>query len=379
MKKLFPLIIGLSLLSKTAALGFALYCWDTNGTTPGAGGATPTGTWGVDAFWGKESFGGTVATEAWPAGNYAVFAAGDDATGAYTVYVSGIVDVGDIHVDLGQVTFDPAPVTGGSLKLGNLLSVGHKTDATVARYNVPITDAASVTRYKWGTLIFGATNTFPGTLTIEGGLVKCAVPYTLGATNFLVLANNDTTRDDFNPVWQYTGAVFETGGLPQQLGALKLAGTDTSVLRMLNLDNGSGLLSFTDSSAEDWGAFNLTVTNFALGSSKLRFGTSSSALTATQLGQIRFANFANLPGVIDSSGYVTPALPKITSITHSGSSVQITWTAVNGRYYYVWTKDTLTAPSWDGPAVVYATGDTASHTDSSPAATGRYYRVEVVP
>ena len=38
--------------------------------------------------------------------------------GAYTIYVSGEVQVGDIHVDRGDVTFEPDPVNGGSLETG---------------------------------------------------------------------------------------------------------------------------------------------------------------------------------------------------------------------------------------------------------------------
>jgi autotransporter-associated beta strand protein len=390
MKRILPLIIGLALLSKTDAFGLALYFWDTNGATPGAGGATPTGTWGVDAFWSKDDSAGnlgTQATVAWPAGNFAVFCAGNDATGAYTVNVSGMVQVADIHVDLGQVTFGPAPVIGGSLELidGNgvganrQLSVGGKDPNALARYNVPLTSATNVFRYKRGTLILGATNTFTGTLTIEGGFVQCAVPYTLGAANPLVLANNDTTRTDYNPVWQYTPAVFATGGLNQRLGTLQLAGTDSSVVRALDLGNGAGTLSFADSSAQDWTVFTLTITNYALGSSKLRFGTSSAGLTPNQLLQIEFADYVNLPGIIDNSGYVTPALPKFTAITPGGGAVQLVWSAVNGRNYTVWSKDTLTAASWDYVTEVYASDVTASCTDPSPSPTGRYYRLEVQP
>ena len=382
MKKLLPLIIGLVLLCKIDAFGAVLVFWDTDGPTPGAGSATPTGTWGVDAFWGKESFDGTVATEAWTAGNLAIFAAGNDAIGAYTVYVSEIIDVGDIHVDLGEVTFDPAPVTGGSLKLGSLLSVGHKSADTVARYNVPITDSTGVFRYKRGTLIFGATNTFTGPFTIEGGVVQCAVPYTLGATNPLVLANNDMNRTDGTLAdrlqWEFTPAVFHTGGLDQQLGTLTLAGTDATVVRALDLGNGAGTLSFADSNAEGWGSFTLTITNYAFGSSKLRFGTSDAGLTAAQLSQIQFADFANLPGVIDASGYVTPAT-KITGITHPGGAVEIVWTAFSGRTYRVWSKDTLSPGGWNNRGDVPAIGATASYTDSTPGPTARYYRVELLP
>jgi autotransporter-associated beta strand protein len=381
MKRLLPLIFGLALLAKTSAFGTLVF-WDTNGTNPGAGGSAPTGTWGVDAYWNEDSTGGGAVNSgphAWGNGDFAVFAAGDDATGAYTVNVSGVVDVADIHVDLGQVTFDPANATGDSLKLGSLLSVGQKTPDAVARYNVPITTSTGVYRYKRGTLIFGAINTFTGPFTIEGGVVQCAVPNALSAVNPLVLANNDTTRTDFQVAWQYTPAVFHTGGLNQQLGTLKLTGTDSSVVRALDLGNGAGTLGFADSSAEDWGEFMLTIQNYTLGSSKLRFGTSVTGLTPTQLGQMRFVDFVNLPGVIDSHGYVTPALPRITGMTHPGGAVELVWSAVNGRSYRVWSKAQLGSGSWDNLSDVTASADTASYTDLSPNPTSRFYRVEVLP
>ena len=364
-----------------------LYFWDTNGTGTGCGTNAPTGTWGVDAFWNTNSGGVGTGTVPWPAGNYAVFSAGNDATGAYSVHVYGTVQVADIHVDLGVVTFDSALGTIGSLELmdGNgdntnrLLSVGQKDPNAVAQYDVPLTTATNVTRYKRATLILGATNTFTGAFTIEGGLVQCAVPYAFGAVNPLVLANNDTTRTDFNPAWQYTPAVFNTGGLNQQLGTLTLGGTDPTVVRMIDLGQGSGTLSFADSSGQNWGAFTLTITHYALGSTKLRFGTSGSGLTATQLGQIQFADFLNLPAVINANGYVTPNLPRITAITPAGGSVQLVWSTVIGRTYRVWSKDTLNAGAWNDLADVSASDVVASCSDTAPSPTGRYYRVEVLP
>ncbi len=396
MKRLLPILIGLALLSKVDAFGMALYFWDTNGTEAGCGinpaTGTPGGTWGVDAFWGKESPGGTVATVAWPSGNYAVFSAGSDASGAYTVYVSGQVQVADIHVDRGQVTFEPDPVNGGSLKLvdddgvssGRLIDAGAFDDNAVARYNVPITDSTGVVRYKIGTVIFGATNTFTGSLTIESGFTRCAVPYAFSAAPSLVLANLDMGRNDVSTFWQYYDAVFQTEGLDQQLGTLKFAGTNAAVVRALDLGNGAGTLSFADSSAEDWTGYTLTIRNYVLGTSKLRFGTSNTGLTATQLSQIKFVDYEDLPGAIDGDGYVTPAAvvpvqPTITAIEHSEGSVKIDWTAVSGSTYRVWSKDTLTASSWDFQSDVAASGGTASFTDPLPSATARYYRVEVLP
>jgi len=393
MKRFLRLLIGLAFLFTTDAFAVLIF-WDTNGTATGSGGPTPTGTWSADAYnWNTNSTGGdTTAIEKWGDGNFAVFAAGDDATGAYTVYVSNVVKVADIHVDLGTVTFAPDPVAGGLLYMNawtpepqftdntnRLLSVGHKDPNATAIYNVALTNAYGLVRYKRGTLVLGVTNGFTGPVTIEGGILKLGVPYAIPTTCPLVLANNDPARLDFNPAWQFVPAVFDTAGLNQELGPLKLAGTDGSVLRIIDLGNGACALSFADSSAEDWGGFALTITNFTLGVDSLRFGTSASGLTITQLGQITFAGFLNLPTLIDSQGYVAPDLPRIAEITHPSGSVQLSWTAVNGRTYRVWSKEALNAGSWSNRSDVLAVGNTASYSDPGPHPAGRFYRVEVLP
>ena len=47
----FAVVIGTLLLALTPPAFAADVYWDSNGNTPGAG-ATPTGVWGTDAFWG---------------------------------------------------------------------------------------------------------------------------------------------------------------------------------------------------------------------------------------------------------------------------------------------------------------------------------------
>ena len=61
--------LGFELWS-AAALG-ALSYWDSNDTATGAG-ATPVGTWGVDAFWSADANGASPTTN-WTAGDTAVF------------------------------------------------------------------------------------------------------------------------------------------------------------------------------------------------------------------------------------------------------------------------------------------------------------------
>src|SRR5208282_2918245 len=146
--------------------------------------------------------------------------------------------VADIHVDLGIVTFEPDPVAGGMLELvawenltldnntNRLLSVGQKDPNATAIYNVVLTNAFGITRYKRGTLVFGVTNQFTGPVTIEGGVIRLGAPYAIPTVCQLVLANNDTNRSDYSPVWQYTPAVLDTGGFSQRLDTLQLAGAD---------------------------------------------------------------------------------------------------------------------------------------------------------
>lgn len=387
------LLAGLSffLLTFNAAAFSALTFWDTNGPADGSGGPTPTGTWGTDAYWNEDASGGaaTEGPKAWSDGNYAVFAAGDDATGEYTVFVSNIVKVADIHVDLGQVTFDPHPVSGGAFQMAawqdavltnnvnRLLSAGHKSDSVVVRYNVAVNGAHNLIRYKRGVIILAATNTYAGSTTIEGGVLQLGAAHVLPTDVPLVLANNDPARGDFNEVWRYTPAVFAAAGFSQSFGPLRLSGSDFSVERTLDFGQGASTLAFADSSAEDWSIFMLVIRNFTPGTDQLRFGTNASGLTTAQLSQIQFGEFLNLPAQMDAQGYVTPALPVLqTPVRLSATAVELTWSAVGGRAYRAQYKDNLEDSNWtDLSPDVWATEATASYTDITATTAHRYYRV----
>ncbi len=397
MRTLCSVLTGLVVFLAANAQATLVF-WDRNGTAPGAGGPSPTGSWNSDAYNWNTNGDGTGATGPvpWGDGNFAVFAAGNDATGAYDVYVSNVVQVADIHVDLGTVTFLPDPVAGGTLKLvawegsfpntfldGNtnrLLSVGQKDPNATAIYSVVLSNAFGITRYKRGTLIFAATNQFTGPITNQGGIIKLGVPYAIPKVCQLILANNDPTRSDFNPAWQYTPAVLDTAGYSQTLDTLGLDGSDSSVLRMIDFERLPSALAFSDSSALDWGPFTLTITNFVLGADTLRFGTTGSGLTAQQLSQMDFVDFQSLPGQINAHGYVTPNLPNITSVVPSGSTANVTWTAVDGRAYRCQYKNALTDPNWtDISPDVAGGGGVASVTDPNASSSQRFYRVMVLP
>ena len=92
-------------LAMTASVATAapLY-WDSDGAnTGGSASATATGTWGTSNFWSTSST-GTAVTGAWVTDETAVFSAGTDVTGAYTVTVNGTQQAAGITFEEGNVT-----------------------------------------------------------------------------------------------------------------------------------------------------------------------------------------------------------------------------------------------------------------------------------
>jgi len=78
---------------------------------------------------------------------------------------------------------------------------------------------------------------------------------------------------------------------------------------------------------------------------------------------------------------VVIARPVIESVSVSGETVTIVWSAIDGKTYRVQYKDSLDAVTWTDlpPPDVIASGPTASATDSINSAEQRFYRVLVVP
>lgn len=334
-----------------------------------------------------------------------IFANGNATDGfpnPYTVTVDnsfGQVDITDMHCDVGPLTLTGGTIVwSGQVYQGpgyNLISAftGQTFTINCALSNAwNSSDGTAFHKYKPGTLVLGATNTWTGgeTLMIEGGTVMITVDQSLPAGTGLTLANGDA-RTSPGDGWVDTPATFNTGGHNQTLDFLALTGPDNTVPRTIDFNNGAGTLSFGNSSDTAWSTVNnanngdnpgpipLMINNYVLGQSRLRFGTNSLGLTSTQLGQIEFENYANLPGVIDSQGFVTPALPYFQSVTVSGGFVQLLWTnTVAGFNYELDYKTNLSASSsWQVQGDYTASGTTLTAIDTfSPPS--RYYRVKVL-
>ena len=127
-----------------------------------------------------------------------------------------------------------------------------------------------------------------GTTTISSGTLE------IGANNALPDASSITmaasTKLDL------------MGTSSDAVGTLSLTGNATITF---GLTGNAQTLAFANSSALDWSSFKLTISGYEQATDSLRFGTTSSGLTAGQLANINFDGYD--PGaVIDASGYVSP-------------------------------------------------------------------------
>ncbi len=211
---LYSVVLGLLCSSANAQL-----FWDINGTAPGAGGATPSGTWDTaTANWNSDATGGaggTVGT--WSDGNTAYFAAGSDATGSYTVNVDGTQTPSQITFGYGDVT-----LSAGTLDFpgGGVIQV----DATSATINSVLSGGTLAALNKLGTgiLVLGGNNTFSNTLSIAQGTVR------MGASGDIL---------PVAAVQVSSGATLDLNGNSVAIGSLGAAGF--SVNSTVNLGSGT--------------------------------------------------------------------------------------------------------------------------------------------
>lgn len=377
-----------------------------NGSAPNG---PATGTWSMNTnnlTWSKnndELIANDPSPQSYIAGSSTpipIFANGnatDGLPGPYTVTVDnsfGQVYITDMHCDVGPLT-----LAGGTLCWYGNTSSGPGYNLISARTtnvftincalsnNWASSDGTAFHKYKTGTLILGATNTWVGeSVMIEGGTLLLSVDQSFPAGSGLILGNGDGRSSDG---FVDTPPTFNTGGHNHVLGTLTLTGPDDTIARTIDFSNGSGRLSFSNSSSIAWvtsnnasnsanpGPISLMITNYSLGTARLRFGTDNTGLTSTQLGQIQFQNYANLQGVIDANGYVTPALPAMQSVVVTGTSVQITWSALPNWTYQLEYQNGFFAP-WQSLGTYSTDGNSITAFDTL-APGPRYYRVQVVP
>lgn len=143
--------------------------WDIDDSNPGAGGAAPSGTWGgANANWNADSTGSTGAGT-WTSGQQAVFSAGVDATGTYTVTTSGVQGVGGLKFEDGNVT-----INGDGLQATTDLPVYVNSGriATVATGISELSSGLSLNKTGGGTLELSSANTYTGATNVGDGVLR---------------------------------------------------------------------------------------------------------------------------------------------------------------------------------------------------------------
>ncbi len=193
-------LAGLCLLA-TVASAQTLY-WDTNGTTAGAG--TANGTWSTGGGpannrWNTISGGGSGGTIGkWTSGADAVFSAGSDNTGNFTVTLAANQNVSSITVEEGNPTFNSNSITFNDASPDFTVASG-----STATVNSGIAGTNGLNKLGAGTLIFGTSDkAYTGTTTVSAGILQLNFNQTFGTVNLaggeLVLNSASTTITTLN-------------------------------------------------------------------------------------------------------------------------------------------------------------------------------------
>ncbi len=200
--------------------------WDINGTTSGAGGGTaPSGTWATSGAnnWNTISGGGTGGTiSSWVNGRDAVFSAGTNATGSFTVTVSGTVGVSSINVTEGTVNF-----SGGTISFSDTTPDFTVASGLTTTVGSVISGNNGLNKAGTGALTLSGANSFAGVTNITAGVIIVANNTALGG----VTSGNQIA----------SGAALQMqGGISMTEGDFTVSGTGvggTGALRNLSGNN----------------------------------------------------------------------------------------------------------------------------------------------
>ncbi len=146
--------------------------WDTNGATPGASATTAAaGTWDLSSsLWTTDST-GSIAATTWTGPNTAVFSAGTNATGTYTVTVKAgttIPNITGIKEEEGTVTLAAGDATSTLQLTGASPTIANANGMTI---NAILNSSTGFTKTSAGALTLGAANSITGTINWNQGNV----------------------------------------------------------------------------------------------------------------------------------------------------------------------------------------------------------------
>jgi len=184
--------------------------WDTNGVAVGACGdpnGFAGGTWGTDAYW-NISENGDAATGTWTDWATAVFSAGNDAWGTFTVAVTGTQRIDSLQFEDGFVTLD-----GGTFILTNRSATKVANTACVKS----VIGGAGLTFDGPGFFALAGANTYTGPTLINGGVLM------VGATGGVIPDGSAVTIGATGQLNLYDG-YFSMSSYDETIGSLAGAG-----------------------------------------------------------------------------------------------------------------------------------------------------------
>ena len=227
-------------------IGLQSLYWDIDGFTAGAGGANPSGTWDSSTTNWSGSSAGSVATQAWIDNFGAVFSAGSNATGAYTITVSGTQSAASVTFEDGTPT-----LTGGTLNLsGGLVSANTGVTATIAS---DITGSAGLNKTGNGVVVLSGTNTYGSSTTVSAGTLQFGKTFAMPASGDVTVNAGSTLAVSAGGTDEWTNSTDDSvggtiasviKGRGGQGTADQIAWTDGSILG-IDTSNAGGTMTYT--------------------------------------------------------------------------------------------------------------------------------------
>ncbi len=318
---LLALAVG-SLLSGSLRAQTVLY-WDTNGATAGAGGPSPSGPWSdnngsKNRNWNTTADGSTTWPTSWVAGATAHFSAGTDATGAYSVTVSGTQQVADIYVDQGSPT-----ISGGTLNFVNPSATFAVASGSVATVSASLTGAGTaLNKTGAGTLVLAGSDTYAGATNINAGTLQLGAGNVLPGTAVTVAAGANFNLNNYSTT---VGSLAGAGQLTLGGGTLTVGTDNTSTTFAGSFAGGdTGTFAKTGSGTLTLGAdVSLSGGNLTLSGGTLALGgfdSSFSSLTVTS------------NSILDFGGASTLSLASLT--INPGATLTVTNWSDAADYFY---------------------------------------------
>jgi autotransporter-associated beta strand protein len=276
----------------------AIVYWDTNGTLSGCG-TNASGSW-LSSCWNTASTGGsggTLGTWTATSGTDAVFSAGTDATGAYSIGVTGDQSVRNITISSGYIT-----LTGSASSLflssngtwttnpGTSLTVQTSVDPNASGHSLTVAGGGLTTisggintslglaKTGSGTLILSADNSLSaliGGIQVQNGLLIAQNGGALGrggsGSNTTVSAGATLELQDTGQLSSVGLNLAGTGAFGQ--GALANAQGNNSITGIVTLNGDTTINVIADS---------LTLNNYLVGGFNLtKAGAGTLAFTAS--------------------------------------------------------------------------------------------------